>query len=317
MWLLNGPLALNDEVAIAADGTLKVLKPGLISLVRQLPWWVPVGVIGLTLAALGLQVLRIAMLMSAMGFPPGWKLATRAYLVGLFYGNLIPAGQVGGDPVKAWILAKGSDSGFPLALAAVTVDRAAGLAVLAAIALVTMTLVVGDPRYAELVWLMGAFVAVALLGLLVLANGRVRRWTGASWLVLKLSREGGRREAFIDGLRRLGGARGALAGVALLSLASHCLLIAAAALVGAGIQGTGLSLGDYFALVPPASFISSVPGSTPGGWGIGEGAYVLLFGAVGVAAESAALISVLPRLAVTVISLAGLPWSFGRLGRPG
>jgi uncharacterized protein (TIRG00374 family) len=229
----------------------------------------------------------------------------------LFYGNLIPAGQVGGDPVKAWMLAKGTGSGFPLALAAVTVDRAAGLAVLAAVALVTMTLVVGDPRYSDLVWLMGAFVGVAVLGVLVLVNAQVRRWTGASWMVMKLSREGSRREVFVGGLRQLGERRMALVGVTLLSLLSHCLLIGAAALVGAGIKGISLGMGDYFALVPPASFISSVPGSTPGGWGIGEGAYVLLFGAVGVAAESAALISVLPRLGITAISLLGLPWSMG------
>lgn len=310
VWLFNGPLALDDRVIEGANGP--ETKAGLVTLLGSLPWWVPVGVLGLTLVALGLQVVRVALLMSAMGRRPPVGVALRAYFVGLFYGNLIPAGQVGGDPVKAWVLAKGTGASVPVALAAVAVDRIAGLAVLALIALIALGIAVGDPRYGSLVWWMAGFVGIASLGLLLLVSGAARQWSGASWLVAKLGGgNGGRRTEFVDALRHLGARRGTLAMVAALSAMSQALLVCAAAVVGAGLGGLGLGLPDYFALVPPASFVSSVPGSTPGGWGVGEGAYVLIFGAMGVAAESAALVSVVPRLAVAACSIIGLPASVG------
>ncbi len=302
-WL--GPNAKSPIVGDQVAWT----RPGLFSLFGRLPWWCPVGVGLLTLLALLIQVVRLRVMLLASGLKCNSGICLKAHFVGLFYGNIIPAGQIGGDPIKAWILARTNELRLGSAMAAVVADRVMGLSVLAAMALGALAFGVADQRYGSLLWWVGGMVAVALLGAGLLVSKRARRAVGLGAVSARLT-NWNRTASATEALRTLGRNRRLLLAGISLSVVAQGLLIAAAVLVGVALELSQVSLLDYLALVPPATVAASVPASAPGGWGIGEGAFVVLFGGIGVAAEAAFLLSAVPRLAIAVLSLAGLPAAF-------
>src|SRR5690606_41858330 len=94
-----------------------------------------------TLFAFVIQGLRLSVLMKALGHPAKVLTCQRAFFVGLFYSNVIPGGQIGGDPIKAWILSRSST--LPHAIAATFMDRAIGGVGVALMAMIGV-LLVGD-----------------------------------------------------------------------------------------------------------------------------------------------------------------------------
>lgn len=73
-------------------------------------------------------------------------------------------------------------------------------------------------------------------------------------------------------------------------------------------MGLGLSLGGALVLVPTALFIAMLPISI-GGWGVREGAFVVLLRLAGLDAVEALSLSLLSRLVNLVVDLPGL-WLF-------
>jgi uncharacterized membrane protein YbhN (UPF0104 family) len=94
-----------------------------------------------------------------------------------------------------------------------------------------------------------------------------------------------------------------LGGAAGLSLASHGLVLGAHALWG-GALGDPLPWAAVLAAVPVAQMLQSVPG-LPGGWGVGEFAYLFLLPGAGVPAAQAVALSVTVRIAYVLLSLPG------------
>jgi len=105
------------------------------------------------------------------------------------------------------------------------------------------------------------------------------------------------------------------------SAARRGLLVAAKVVVSAGLlaRGLGLPLGfaDSLALVPAIMLITFFPLSVAG-WGVREGAAIVLLGTAGIATDGALAVSVLFGLGLLIAGLPGLViWLVaGRAGRP-
>jgi uncharacterized membrane protein YbhN (UPF0104 family) len=299
-WLFTHQLHLYDRVV---DG-----KPedGLITLFGRLPAWTPVAVVVFTAGALALQAVRLRVLMQSVGHAPTFFACLRAHLIGLFYGNIIPAGQIGGDPIKAVVLAKSCGAPVSDGFAATLVDRVVGLAVLAGISLPALLARAGDARYRTLAMVVGGIAAALIVVAGLLLSRRARRASGASWVAARLP---GSAKISAAGavLARFGRSKKHLAQAVLLSLAAQLLLIGAAASVcyGLGVEEAGFT--DFLIIVPPASVVTSLPFSAPGGWGVGETVYIEMFRPLGVAENAAFMFSAVPRLGLALLSLLGLP----------
>ena len=128
------PLVLGPVVLVVIFYVKDLSLEEILSQILEVGAGTALLILGLTLFALCIQAARLALLYSCGNHSASWPQAFRALLIGLLYGNVIPAGQVGGDPVKAFYLAKLTEGRNSHALTAVIVDRALGLVVLAALA---------------------------------------------------------------------------------------------------------------------------------------------------------------------------------------
>ena len=95
----------------------------------------------------------------------------------------------------------------------------------------------------------------------------------------------------------------ALAGAAVFSLLNLLFQIAACAALGRSLA-INVPLSVYLAFFPTISVLTAIP-LTPGSFGVRESLFMLLFGAVGVDAHHAVLLSLLFYAAGLVWSLAG------------
>ena len=244
----------------------------------------------------------VALLGGEIGFGP----AFRMMLVGLFFNQTLPS-SVGGDAVRIWYASR---AGLPLRVSmnSVLLDRLTGLLALALImgaALPFAWDTVGDaPTRALLL----AVLAASFVG---------------AWLVQQFARLPARlierpvlREiaALSTDLRTLAGATRGFATLMALGAISSGLAIAAVAILGAAI---GIALGPlaYAALVPAVILFTVIPVSLAG-WGVREGAMIVLLGAAGIEAEAAFLVSLLFGACMLAAALpGGIVWLFTRAVR--
>jgi len=293
--------------ASAIGEQVTVARAGLISQFKRLQFGLLAAVLGLIGAVLSLQAMRLMVLSRAMGHALSFGQAARGMVIGLFYGNVIPAGQVGGDPIKAVYLARMAHTSGSSMMALVFIDRVLGLLAIVLLAGLALVPHIGDARYQLAALAITAVLAVGGCAMLLILSRRLRRLSGLDWLVSKLP--GSPVERFVAAFSSVRGHPSAL----LLSLA-----ISVVAQIGLGVCAllTGIFIGipfeqagvlDYLGTVPVINVVTSVPGAPPGGWGFGEGAYMLFFGVYGVLAEQAVMLSIVPRLGLLAFSLLGLP----------
>ncbi|MCK6439973.1 MAG: flippase-like domain-containing protein [Planctomycetes bacterium] len=302
-----GQFAANPGQAVGQ--TTSFIRHGLLHYLKGIPPWLAIVSFALTLVAILIQVFRMRALLPFA--PMSYGVVLKGTLVGLFYGNVIPAGQVGGDPLKALYLANHGGAGKAEALAAVTIDRLTGLAVLALIAAVALMFTarnIDGPSAAVVLSLAGGLV----FGLSLLLSRRIRKRLGVSWVGKRIPFQGPLR-AFMDAFTVYKRAPKSIVKAAIFSLIAQVGLIGSVIAVGEGMEIANISVAHYALLVPIANIVGSLPGAPPGGWGVGEGAFILLFGAYGVPPEQAIALSVLPRVWILLISLTGFPFAtFGR-----
>jgi len=253
------------------------------------------------LAALGLYLLgvwmrahRWAALLEAQDTRVPVLVLTKLYFVGAFFNNFLPSG-IGGDVVKMYELSSRSQDA-PTAVSTVLVDRALGLLVLFAIAL--MTLPWGWQTVSRAVVLLiialciGSVLTIWLFLNRDLVDGLAARISPLQRLLDKPSMR-----AFYDSFHRYRGKW--LWRAALLSLLFNITLIAVVALIGRSLR-VDIPPRYYFLFVPIISVLLALPISLSG-LGIREGGYVYLFAQVGVAAPVALSMS-LGFYAVTLIT---------------
>lgn len=265
-----------DGAALAAA----LLMAGLAICIAAFRWFVVVRALGI--ATPGPDVFRLT-------------------FVGVFFNQLLPS-SIGGDVVRVWHL---SVAGVRLATAVLSVllDRLLALVALALMMVGGMPWlfgVVANPTVR--LTLLGAALAIICGLTLLLTLGRVlaivRRVL--PWLASALAElSEAARTIFLK-------PRAGSAGL-LLSLLIHGLTCGIVYALAKGL-GYELAATATLFLVPPVIFASVLPVSI-GGWGVREGAMVVVLGFVGIPAEGALAISILFGLSLAAVSLpGGLLW---------
>jgi glycosyltransferase 2 family protein len=259
-------------------------------------WWLFVLSVLVFFAGFAVAAARWRALLVVGGVPTTLGAAFRAYLIGMFTNNLLPSGY-GGDAVRAWVVAP---SGKPLArsLTSVIVDRTSALLCLILLAWVAVVFK-ADELPGNIVLLLGlstALIGVAGLVALLIARrqglGRflpdaVREWTGEVATTIRAYERD----------------RGLLVFVLLAGIAYQALVLAAFWLIAESL-GLDLDQAILAVVVPPVLLAALLPISLAG-FGVREGAFVVLLAEFGISSADATLLSVLSVVAVTIASLPG------------
>jgi len=274
--------------------------------------WVVAAIVIHMLAYL-LQTLRWSTVSATLGIHLPFRRMVSHLLAGEFVSNALPT-SFGGDVVR--VVRQGQDSGdFADAFAATALERLTGwlvLPLLSAVALIaspdllqlgaatTVAIVTNVVTILALVALLWAAGHERLAGRLIGSSGW-RRYLAAVHLGVLAFRHHPRRvlEVLAAGL-----------GFQFM----QCLSVVAAA---RALQIPEVTLLAAMAFFPPTAVLQNVPLAL-GGLGVREAAFVLFFGALGVADASAIALGLLVYLVFVAASLAGAP-SFvtGRKARGG
>jgi hypothetical protein len=261
----------------AADGTKTVVSPGFPTYLKNLhPLRFASGAMCFVVFLIIING-RWWWLLRANRLEVGFFEVQRLAWIGFFFNNVIP-GTTGGDVVKAVYIAKRCSTDRVRALVSVVVDRIVGLLSLLLVGSLASLLAVNRfPTFAIVVWLTAA--GILLLCVLLLSPG-LRRLVRFDQLITRLPKRTGQILEEIDAA--ILQYRGHLSGIAAWILVSpliYSLFIASIWFMDRSL-GVGITLTDYFFIVPVASVVQGVP-IAPAGWGIGEAAYGALIGKFG------------------------------------
>jgi hypothetical protein len=263
--------------------------------------------IGCILLMLAVNAVRWRTILFYAGATIPLRTALRLVLIGHFFNQTLPS-SVGGDAVRAWHVWRG---GVPAAtaLAGVLADRASGVLALTLLSLLTLALspAVGDARVLALI---GLVLGVGIVGFAGVAALSVMPETLLVRLRLALV---GRASRLL--LRALFSSRGAAA-ILFASLIMALLNCVSVAMIARGLA-VPFSPGAAFLAVPIALLAGAVP-VTIGGWGVREGAMVVMLGFYGIDSVAALSISVLLGMLTILCGVpGGLLWLAGGREKPG
>lgn len=211
------------------------------------------------------------------------------YLLGSFFSRFLP-GTVGGDAVKAYYLYKETGEGTR-ALSSVFMDRYIGYIILMSMGLAAFPFGLRHFRGSWIEWLLPAIIAGFILLSIIffgLRLGKGIRLLGDFY-------------GYFDSYRKQ---KGVMARAALLSALIQGATVLSVYVLALGL-GQSIPLVPFFIFVPIIITLSSLPVSISG-VGIREGAFVFLFGSIGVRPEAATALSFAWFLSVTAGGLAGL-----------
>jgi uncharacterized membrane protein YbhN (UPF0104 family) len=250
--------------------------------------------------ALAVQTLvlgaRFRAIVAALGRPIGVRFALELAFVGALFNQALPS-AAGGDAIRAWRL-RAEGRSWRDAVAAVLLDRASGVLVLA---LLACTAVAAEPS--------GALAPLRAALWLVVAAGVAAAGLAAAADRLPVLPAAARRLLTATGVPA--GARSLLATraapvAAAYSAASHLLAVLALYWLAAAL-GVDAAPGTFVAAALCVLLATMIPLSYAG-WGIRETGAVLLFAFAGIDTESALAISVLFGAALLVAALPGVPF---------
>lgn len=305
-------LALPIKLALAAGAIVYLIYTGQLDLSRFAAvrhgwmWLIPANLMILLMMAV--TITRWRMLMHAVGIPLRWGDAVRLTFIGFFFNTFMP-GAVGGDLVKAWYAAKESPGQRAEAATAVLADRAIGLTGLVVMAALAMVLnyrvIVADESMLRLACAVLGILVAAVAGSLVLVSDWFREWTLVKWLHGRLPMQGPRRAVY-DAVYRYKRRPGTVAMSLALSVFNHATAVGVCAFLALAIDYRGLGPAMFAFVVPLGLLANAIP-VTPGGWGIGELAFVHLFAlATGDPDNPGAVVAALLHLWLMVWSQIGL-----------
>jgi len=247
----------------------------------------------LALLVMVLVAVRWRLLASWLGLAVPIGLAVRAVFLGAFGSQVLPS-TVGADLVRGYMLVRYNASVRRVA-ASVIADRLVGLFALC------LLLVLFNPVLPQLPAPYAGLVAPGAL----LASGAVL----LAFLLACTGIQAGAGVRRLRWLRELGAIDGVrlearpIAGAVAVGLAIHALAVVAASLV-ARAYGVEPSLGVWVSIIPLSFLASAMPVSI-GGWGVREGAIILLAAPLGVPPAEALLVSLTIGVLNVVASLPG------------
>lgn len=249
--------------------------------------------------ALAAQAWRWMAVMGGLDAPITPRTAFVGTFESMLFNQLLPS-SVGGD---AWRALRAYDAGLAAegAVVGVLIDRAFGL-IAVALVIVLAWAIGGATVTATAVFPLIAFAAACIVGgagVAAIAGTDFKRESlpaGARWIVALL-------HAFATIARRRAPLAHIVAAMALFTLLSSL-----------AFQACGKALGLHIDLwtamiVLQGLLLASVIPISIGGWGLREGAAVLLFAGTGIAAAEATAVSILFGLTATVMGvLGGVVW---------
>lgn len=257
------------------------------------------AMVALALVLMQVQVMlgavRWGLVLRALSAVFRWTSTAAVYYIGVFFSIVLP-GAVGGDAVRMWFSRR---AGLSLATAVNSVALERAMTVFALVLLVCLTQPILMARLPDLpgAWVFPMLLAVCVIGILVLASldklpHSLHRWKLVRGLV-QLAAD--TRKLFFHPAWSLGTLVVALVGHANLSMAVYVLA-----------RGLDLDVHvlDTLVLVPPVILVMTLPISIAG-WGLRETAMVTAFGFVGVADESAIVLSIVFGIVTMLTALPG------------
>lgn len=297
--LVAAKLAVSAGLLAAVAATVD--SAALATLLARLAPAPALAAVILLAAITAVSGLRWWLVGRAIGAPLALKDCVALMFVGGFFTQVLPT-SVGGDAVRILIAGR---RGIPYGKAfnGVMLERASGL--------VALVLVVAG----GVLWLGARLQPPVLAAVLLLALPALAAVLAALCLLDRLPRPLARlvrpfRALAGDARRVLLAPATALPLLALSALAQ--VLVAGAAWFLAQGLGLGLGFADSLALVPAVILITFFPLSFAG-WGVREGAAVVLLGVAGLAPDAALAVSVLLGLGLVAAGLPGLVlWLAGR-----
>ena len=239
--------------------------------------------------------LRWWVVLSGLGNALRVILLTRVFWIGMVFNQVLPSAS-GGDAVRilmAW------RAGVPVAASihSVILERIALLLTLAGTVQAFQPILVNRTNLPGMRLLPPLLLAGGIVGLALLMTADRILCRLPSWAPLNAVRR------FAIDARKTFLARSGLYLIALCVLTNLNLSLFSL-WVGKSLN-LPLNLLDYIVFIPIVTLITTLPVSI-GGWGIREGATVLLFGRLGVSSHSALAFSVLFGMSIAIVSLPGL-----------
>jgi uncharacterized protein (TIRG00374 family) len=226
-------------------------------------------------------------------------------LVGHFFNQFL-IGTTGGDMVKAYAIAMEQPARRAAGILSVFVDRAAGLLVLVAVALVAIAfnldMILKEPRLGLLAVMVVCVFTASLAGGYVFYSERIRSLPLVRRIISRLP--------FRGVIARVADAvyvykyhAREMAVVALTSVLVHVLVVVMHLFLARALIATPLPWVSFFFLIPLAQIAMAIPINPPGAIGTGEWIYATLLPFVGV--PQGALICLLQRFVYYAWALLG------------
>jgi glycosyltransferase 2 family protein len=225
-------------------------------------WWLLAAAWTLTTSAVLLTFIRWWYLVRALDVPLRFPDAVRIGFWGYLF-NLAPLGIVGGDVVKAVMLAHEQPRSRAKAVASVILDRAIGLYVLFLVASAAIILTefwrIPVPEIHLIVRATFIITLVSTVGVVVLFLPGVRATGPISRALGKIPHAGHMIESLLDAIEMYRNKPIVLFFASVMSVGVHCVFAMAIYLVARGLPGDVHSFSSHFVIMP----ISAVTGVLP------------------------------------------------------
>jgi len=254
------------------------------------------------LASVCLAQLRWHTLLEGADLATPFPTVLRFGWIGLFFNQVLPAGQVGGDLVKGYYIARKHAGRKTMAVVSVLADRGLGVFVIFVSAAAAVGFAPSGTRLDLARNIVMGFVAVVgFFMVLLMLPGLRRRFAVSRFLErLPLGRVWAETARSFD----VYGHRPRAVGLATcVSFLVHATFLACYACLGYAI-GSPLGVFALLVAVPVATAAGALPG-LPAGWGIGDMAFWFFLPAAGVPAGNAVALSFTFRALFMLLSLPG------------
>jgi hypothetical protein len=212
-------------------------------------------------SAVFITLVRWFFLVRALELPVTFRQSLRIGFLGYLF-NLAPAGIVGGDVLKAWLLAAEHPGRRTRAVASVVVDRLIGLYMLFIVASVAILasgfweIDVPDIHFickATFALTIAGTIGVGAMMTPAVTENRLAR------ALVGLPHVGPALESVIDALRLYRSKPLVLLGAALLSVGVHSLFSVGIFLIASGLPGHVFSLANHFVMAPLSAATGVLP----------------------------------------------------------
>ena len=270
----------------------------LLERIRQIDAIWAGAALALTIIQIALVAIRWHRIAALSGVTLNLRDAGRLTFIGAFFNQTLPS-TVGGDAVRAWLLARLSGS-WKNATFSVLADRAVGLFWLALLVTVclpwSLQTIDNSLGRATLfsISLAGVGGVIALFLVIRVMGNILLRWRLTRHLV----------QLMIVLRRALIATRDSVL-IGAISIVVHTLTVFTAWLIASSIGAT-ISFGTAFILIPPVILLSAVPISVAG-WGVRESAMIAAFSYAGLSPNDGLAISILLGACLFVASAIGGP----------